>query len=97
MPAITTVAQFGPPIRWGNAAGKAIIAECWRIPTAGAGDTQTLISNNIAVLIGIIGAATHSAVTPSEAGVQVPITVAGAVAAGQFSEILLVGYARDAS
>lgn len=96
MGAITSIAQFGPPIRWGNAAGKAIIAEAWRIPASTAGDTQTITSTNIANFIGTIGAVTHTAVTNTESGVSVAITTGTTVGASNFIEFLLVGYARDA-
>lgn len=95
MAAITSIAQFGPPIRWGNAGGKAIIAEVWRIPASTAGDTQTIVSTNIAKFIGITGAVSHTAVTDTEAGVSVALITSFTIAASNFVEFLLVGYARD--
>lgn len=98
MAAITSIAQFGPPIRWGNAGGKAIIAEVWRIPASTAGDTQTITSVNISDFIGIIGgAASHTAVTNSEAGVSIALITSVTVAASNFVEFLVVGKARDAA
>lgn len=96
MAAITSIAQFGPPIRWGNAAGKAIIAEVWRIPASTAGDTQTIVSTYISDFIAVIGPATHTAVTNTEAGVSVALTTGVTVGASNFVEILLVGYAKNA-
>lgn len=95
MAAITGIVQFGPPIRWGNAGGKAIIAEVWRIPASTAADTQTLTSINIANFIGLVGPATHTAVTNTESGVSVAVITSVTVAASNFTEILLIGYARD--
>lgn len=95
MGAITSIAQFGPPIRWGNAAGKAIIAEVWRVPASTAGDTQTITSVNIAEFIAVIGPVSHTAVTDSEAGVSVPLITSVTVAASNFVEFLLVGKARN--
>lgn len=95
MAAITSIAQFGPPIRWGNAAGKAIIAEVWRVPASTAGDTQTIVSTYIADFIAIIGPCSHTAVTNSEAGVSVALITSVTVAASNFVEFLLVGYARN--
>lgn len=95
MAAITSIAQFGPPIRWGNAAGKAIIAEVWRIPASTAGDTQTITSNHISNFIGVIGPASHTAVTNTESGVAVALITSVTIAASNFIEILLVGYAKD--
>lgn len=97
MGAITSIAQFGPPIRWGNAGGKAIIAEVWKIPASTAGDTQTITSTNIANFIGIVGNAECTAVTNTENGVSVALTTLATVAASNFSYILLIGYARDAA
>lgn len=95
MAAITSIAQFGPPIRWGNAGGKAIIAEVWRVPASTAADTQTITSINIANFIGVIGPVSHTAVTNTEAGVSVALITSVTVAASNFVEFLLVGYARD--
>lgn len=95
MAAITSVAQFGPPIRWGNAGGKAIIAEVWRVPASTAGDTQTITSINIANFIGIVGPVSHTAVTNAESGVSVALITSVTVAASNFVEFLVVGYARD--
>ena len=97
MAAITSIAQFGPPIRWGNAGGKAIIAEVWRVPASTAADTQTITSVNIAEFIAVIGPVSHTAVTNSEAGVSVPLITSVTVAASNFVEFLLVGKARDAA
>ena len=96
MAAITSIAQFGPPIRWGNAAGRAIIAEVWRIPASTAADTQTIVSTNIAGFIGIIGPVTHTAVTDLETGVSVALITTSTIAASNFMEFLLIGYARAA-
>lgn len=96
MAAITSIAQFGPPIRWGNAAGRAIIAEVWRIPASTAGDTQTIVSTNIAGFIATIGAVTHTAVTDVETGVSIAITTGTTVGASNFIEFLVIGYARAA-
>lgn len=95
MGAITSVAQFGPPIRWGNAGGKAIIAEAWRIPASTVGDTQTITSTNIANFLGTVGLVEHTAVTNSESGVSVAITTEATIASSNFVEFLLVGFARD--
>jgi hypothetical protein len=94
--AAVAIAQFGPPVRWGNAAGKAIIAEVWRIPASTLADTATIVSSNIAQFIGIIGPAQHTAVTNTEAGVSVAVITTSTVAASNFMEFLLVGFARDA-
>lgn len=95
MAAITSIAQFGPPIRWGNAGGKAIIAEVWRIPASTAGDTQTIVSTNISNFLAIVGGATHTAVTNTESGVSVALITAYTIAASNFVEFLVVGFARD--
>lgn len=95
MAAITGIVQFGPPIRWGNAAGKAIIAEVWKIPASTAGDTQTLASTNISDYIGICGILSATAVTNTESGVSVACTTLATVAASNFAFVLLIGYARN--
>lgn len=94
--AAVAIVQYGPPIRWGNAAGRAIIAETWRIPASTAADTATLVSTNIAGFIALVGPATHTAVTDSEAGVSVAVITSVTVAASNFTELLLIGYARAA-
>lgn len=96
MAAITGIVQYGPPIRWGNAAGRAIIAETWRVPASTAGDTQTLVSTNIAGFIAIVGDVSHTVVTDTEVGVSVPVTTLDTVAASNFTELLLIGFARAA-
>lgn len=95
MGAITSIAQFGPPIRWGNSGGKALIAEVWRVPASTAGDTQTIVSTNISDFVAIIGPCSHTAVTNSESGVSVALITSVTVAASNFVEFLLVGKARD--
>ena len=87
--------QIGPPIRWGNANGKAIIAEVWRFPASTAGDTLALVSTNIAQLIGVIGPFSHTAVTNTEAGIAVAIITSVTIAAANFVDALVTGYARD--
>lgn len=94
MPAVT-VTQFGPPLRWGNAAGKAIIAEVWQIPESSAADTATLASINVSNFIGVVGTVEHTVVTNTEAGVSVAVATLVDIATDNFTEILLVGYARD--
>lgn len=94
MAAITTIAQYGPPIRWGNAGGRAIIAESWRIPASTLGDTQTITSTNIAGFIAVIGPLQHTAVTDTEAGVSIAGTTLSTVSASNFAEFLVIGFAR---
>lgn len=96
MAAITSIAQYGPPIRWGNAAGKAIICETWRIPASTAGDTQTIVSVYISNFIAVVGPVSHTAVTDTEAGVSVPLTTLSTIAASNFVEIQLIGFAKNA-
>lgn len=95
MAAITGIVQTGPPIRWGLANGKALIAEMWRVPASTAGDTQTLASINIAKFLGLLGDCSYTAVTDSEAGVSVPVTTLDTIAASNFANLLLIGLARD--
>lgn len=95
MAAITGIIITGPPIRWGNANGKAIIAEVWRVPASTAGDTQTLTSTNIAKLIAVTGDVSYTAVTDNEAGISIPVTTLDTVAASNFVNVLVIGYARD--
>lgn len=87
--------QIGPPIRWGNANGKAIIAEVWRFPASTAADTLALVSTNIAQFIAFVGPFSHTAVTNTEAGVSVAVITSVTIAASNFVEGLLIGYARD--
>lgn len=94
MPAVAGV-QVSPPIRWGNADGKAIIAEVWRFPASTAGFTLALVSTNIAQLIAFVGPFSHTAVTSSEAGISVAVITSLTIAASNFNEGLLIGYARD--
>jgi hypothetical protein len=97
MAAITGIVQFGPPLRWGQAAGKTIIAEVWRVPASTAGDTQTIVSTYISNFIGVIGGVvSHTAVTDTEAGVSVPLITQTTIAASNFIEFLLIGYAKNA-
>lgn len=95
MGAITSIAQQTPPIRWGNAGGKAIIAEVWRIPASTAGDTQTITSVNISDFIAVIGNASNTAVTNTESGVSIALTTLVTVAASNFTYLLVIGKARD--
>lgn len=87
--------QTGPPIRWGNAGGKAIIAEVWRFPASTAADTLSMVSTNIAKFLALIGDVQHTAVTDTEAGITVACITLDTIAASNFIEVLLVGYARD--
>lgn len=94
MAAITSIIVTGAPIHWGNAAGRAIIAEVWRIPASTAGDTQTLVSNYIAEVIAVQGPVSYTALVPNESGVSIPVTTLNTIAASNFANVLVIGYAR---
>lgn len=94
MAAITSIAVQGPPILLGNAAGHAVIMEAWRIPASTAGDTQTLVSPNIATIIAVLGNVQHAAPANSENGASIDVITSDTVAADNFTWVLIIGFAR---
>lgn len=94
MAAITSIAIQGPPVLLGNAVGRAVIKEYWRVPASTAGDTQTIVSPNIAQVIAVTGNAQHTAVTDAETGSSIPLTTLDTVSASNFAWVEVTGFAR---
>jgi hypothetical protein len=94
MAAITTIVKPGPSVLLGNAVGRAIIMERFRIPAAAAGDTQTLVSTDIEEVLAVVGNVSYTALSVNPNGVSIPVTLLDTVAASNFADVLVIGYAR---
>ena len=96
MAAITTINKPGPAVLLGNAAGRAVIMERFRIPGAVAAlDTQTIVTQDIEEVLAVIGCVSYTVLTqPNSAGVSIPLTLLDAVAANNFADILVIGFAK---
>lgn len=99
MAAITTINKPGSAVLLGNAAGRAVIMERFRIPGGAggvaAGDTQTIVTQEIEEVLAVCGPVSYTALTqPNANGVSIPLTLLDAVGANNFADILIMGYAR---
>lgn len=84
----------GPPIPWGNANGRALIGEVIRFPASTAADTLALTCAYIAEIFAIIGNVSFTAPVASEAGATAAIITMDTIAASNFNDVLVIGYAR---
>src|SRR5678815_3411728 len=95
MAAVVPVLQRGP-ISWGNANGRAVIAEVWRFPASTAADTvSSFVAAFIAEIIAVIGPVTFTAPAAAESGATITtVTTSVTIAASNFVDVLIIGYAR---
>lgn len=93
MAAVVPVLQRGP-IAWGNAGGRAIIAEVWRYPASTAADTAAITCAFIAEIIAVIGNVSFQAPVALETGATVGTITHDTIAAPNFDDVVIVGYAR---
>lgn len=85
---------IGPPVSWGNAAGRAVIGEIVRFPASTAADTLALTCQYIAEIIAIIGNVSHDAPVKAESGATSNLITHDTIAASNFDDVLVIGYAR---
>jgi hypothetical protein len=93
MAAVAGVTQ-GPPISWSNANGRAVIAEVIRFPASTAGDTLALVCKYIAEIICVVGNVSFTAPVAAETGATSTLTTMDTIAASNFNDVLVIGYAR---
>lgn len=95
MAAVAPALQRGP-IPWGNAGGKAIIAEVWRFPASTAADTvSNFVAAFLAEIIAVIGDVSFTAPAAAETGATIAtITTLDTIAASNFVDVIFIGYAR---
>jgi hypothetical protein len=86
----------GPPISYGNAAGRALIGEVWRFPTSTAADTvSNFVAAYLAEIKAVIGNITFTAPGIAETGATITtITTLDTIAASNFMDVLFIGFAR---
>lgn len=86
----------GPPIPWGNAAGRALIAEVWRFPASTAADTvSNFVCQYLAEIKAVIGNIQFTAPAIAETGATITtITTLDTIAASNFVDVLFIGFAR---
>lgn len=84
----------GPPISWGNAVGRAVIAEVIQFPASTAADTLALTCKYIAEIIAIVGNVSYAAPVKAESGATSALITMDTIAADNFNDILVIGYAR---
>lgn len=84
----------GPPIMYGNAAGRALIGEVIRFPASAAGDTLALVCKYIEEIVAIVGNVTFTAPVKSADGATSTLTTGDTIAASNFIDVLVLGFAR---
>lgn len=84
----------GPPIELGKAVGRSLIMEVVRFPAGTAADTLAFVSQYIAEIIAIVGNVSFTAPVISEAGATSTLTIHDTIAASNFNDVLVIGYAR---
>lgn len=84
----------GPPISWGNANGRAVIAEVVRFPASTAADTLAFVSKYIEEIIAVVGNVSFTAPVKSADGATTTMTTMDTIAASNFNDVLVIGYAR---
>lgn len=80
---------------YGNAGGRALIAEIWRFPASTAADTVAFVAAYIAEIKGIIGNVSFTAPVKAESGATTTMTTHDTIAASNFDDVLVFGYARQ--
>ena len=83
----------GPPISYGNAAGRAVIAEVIRFPASTAADTLALVCKYIEEIIAIVGNVSFTAPVKASTGATSTLTTHDTIAASNFNDVLVIGYA----
>lgn len=84
----------GPPIEIGKAVGRSIIMEVVRFPASTAADTLAFVSKYIAEIIAIVGNVSFTAPAIAESGATTTMTTHDTIAASNFNDVLVIGYAR---
>jgi hypothetical protein len=84
----------GPPIAYGNAAGRAIIGEVIQFPASTAADTLSLVCKYIEEIIAIVGNVSYTAPVKAATGATSTLTTHDTIAASNFDDVLVIGYAR---
>lgn len=85
---------IGPPIAYGNAGGRALIAEVVRFPASTAADTLALVCKYVAEIYTIVGNVSFTAPVVAESGATSTLTTMDTIAASNFNDVLVIGYAR---
>lgn len=85
---------IGPPIPWGNANGRALIGEVIRFPASTAADTLALVCKYIEEIYAIIGNVSFTAPVKASTGATSTLTTHDTIAASNFNDVLVIGYAR---
>lgn len=93
MAAVAGVTQ-GPPISWGNAGGRAIIAEVIRFPASTAADTLALVCKYIEEIVAIVGNVSFTTPVKLSTGATSSLITHDTIAASNFNDVLVIGYAR---
>jgi hypothetical protein len=84
----------GPPVSYGNAAGRAVIGEIVQFPASTAGDTLAFVSKYLEEIIAVIGNVSYTAPVKSADGATTTMTTHDTIAASNFDDVLVLGYAR---
>lgn len=89
MAAITGIVATGQMIPMPSATPGGLMAEVYRVPASTAGDTQTLTSQRLRQIVGVLGNGSYTALAGANAAA---ITTLATVAASNFAELWLIGY-----
>lgn len=84
----------GPPISYGNAAGRALIGEVVRFPASTAGDTLAFVSKYLEEIVAVVGNVSFTAPVKSGDGATTTMTTHDTIAASNFNDVLVLGFAR---
>jgi hypothetical protein len=95
MAAVAPVLRQGP-IHWGNAGGRAVIAEVWRFPASTAADTvSNFVAQFLEEIIAVIGNVQFTAPAINANGATITtITTLDTIAASNFVDVIFIGFAR---
>lgn len=91
MGAITGIVSTGRIIPMPSSTPGGLVAELWQIPASTAGDTQTITSQFLREIVGVIGPASHTAL-PLTAKNTAALITSVTVAASNFVDLLVLGY-----
>lgn len=85
----------GPPVSYGLANGRAVIGEIIQFPASTAADTLTLVCKYIEEIIAVIGNVSYTAPVKLASGATSTLTTHDTIAASNFNDVLVLGYARQ--
>lgn len=85
----------GPPVFNFSANGRAVVGEVVQFPASTAADTLALTCKYIAEIIAIIGNVSYTAPVKAESGATSTLTTHDTIAASNFDDVLVIGYARQ--